>query len=588
MKWFGQWVGDRRFPWFVLAITVLLVLPTLGTGLVGDDLLHALLLREEYHWTGGVQGGWDVFRWVGQDRRHLHELMDVGFLPWWTAPQFQCAFFRPLSSLTHAFDQHFLSGFPALMHAENVALYGLVVLVAARFYRRLLAPAWVAGLATLLYALDDAHAVVVAWIAARNALIGALCGFAALVLHDRGRRDGDRVAALAAPGLFGLGLLSGEIAAGALAYLVSYALCFDPAPQRERVRSLLPYTVVALVWIVVYKGLGYGAVGGSWYIDPGSEPIAFAMAAVQRVPMLLLAQFAGVPAMLWIMVPPDQLVVMLVAALVALGVLGVAMWRVLGQDPAARFLALGSLLSLIPVCAVVPQDRTLMFCGLGAMGLVALFLARCSSAVYGSSWATRASIYAVFGFFVLVHAIAGPALLPLRGWGLTRDMSQRIEAADRSLPEITADSVLVLVNSNNMETGLYVTASRVLRGEPRPRAIRELAHAIDGNDGEIERVDERTVVITLRRGFLDEADLTGHLVRTADIPFVQGEQIEVEGMTVRVAELTPDGRPARVLFRFDRPLEDPSLVWLTWGGTGWVSSPPPALGQKAAIVAVGL
>ncbi len=39
-------------------------------------------------------------------------------------------------------------------------------------------------------------------------------------------------------------------------------------------------------------------------------------------------------------------------------------------------------------------------------------------------------------------------------------------------------------------------------------------------------------------------------------------------MTAGVVALTGDGRPAEVVFRFEVPLEDPSLSWLGYRGSG--------------------
>ena len=57
------------------------------------------------------------------------------------------------------------------------------------------------------------------------------------------------------------------------------------------------------------------------------------------------------------------------------------------------------------------------------------------------------------------------------------------------------------------------------------------------------------------------------------------------GMTVTVTESTPDGRPAEALFRFDVPLEDPSLVWLRWTHDGYSPWTPPAVGESVVLPA---
>src|SRR5437868_2413192 len=73
----------------------------------------------------------------------------------------------------------------ALMHLENLVWYGALIVACGVFYQRFARPAWVAGLATALYAFDHAHAGPVAWIANRNAIASACFGVLAVIWHDR-------------------------------------------------------------------------------------------------------------------------------------------------------------------------------------------------------------------------------------------------------------------------------------------------------------------------------------------------------------------------------------------------------------------
>ena len=226
--------GRPRAPFVAALVGVVLLLPTLGAGLFADDVTHRLLLSPSFELPGGPRGAWDLFRFVGPDRAAFHRALEMGFWPWWSAPNLRVGFFRPLTALSHALDYGALGGVPWVLHAESLALYALVVLAAAALYRRLVAPAWVATLAALAFSIDDAHSLTVVWVANRNALFAGVFGFAAVVAHDRARRDGERVAALAGPLLFAAGLLGGEAAVATLAYLAAHALWLDDAPLRRR------------------------------------------------------------------------------------------------------------------------------------------------------------------------------------------------------------------------------------------------------------------------------------------------------------------------------------------------------------------
>src|SRR6185369_5071046 len=104
-------------------------------------------------------------------------------LPWWSAPDLKLAFCRPLSALSLWLDYRLFPNSPALMHAESLLWFAALLGVVTFLYRRLLAPAWVAGLAALLYAVDPGHAVPVAWLANRNAVFATLFGVLALLAH---------------------------------------------------------------------------------------------------------------------------------------------------------------------------------------------------------------------------------------------------------------------------------------------------------------------------------------------------------------------------------------------------------------------
>ena len=59
-------------------------------------------------------------------------------------------------------------------------------------------------------------------------------------------------------------------------------------------------------------------------------------------------------------------------------------------------------------------------------------------------------------------------------------------------------------------------------------------------------------------------------------------------MTVEITALTEDDRPAEATFRFDRPLEDPSLCWLCYRENGFEPFTPPGVGASVELRTGGL
>ena len=170
-----------------------------------------------------------MFRFFRGDPERTGRLMDVGLFPWWTDPGLKAEFLQALTVLTHRLDYALWPDSPALMHAHSLFWLGAAVAVTACFYRRILGSTWVAGVAALLFAVDDARGATAGFVANRNALVAATFGVSALIAHDRGRRDGSRPAGVLAPLLLLAALFSKEEGIGTCAYLVAYALFIDSA-----------------------------------------------------------------------------------------------------------------------------------------------------------------------------------------------------------------------------------------------------------------------------------------------------------------------------------------------------------------------
>jgi len=61
-----------------------------------------------------------------------------------------------------------------------------------------------------------------------------------------------------------------------------------------------------------------------------------------------------------------------------------------------------------------------------------------------------------------------------------------------------------------------------------------------------------------------------------------GDTVELDGMRATVLARGDDG-PTRVEFRFDRPLDDPGLYFLTWRAGRLQHVVPPPIGQEISL-----
>src|SRR5688572_14219385 len=250
-------------PRFAIACCVVagvaLCSPSLWTGLVADDFLHQLMLRDHPGLPFAGRGPFDLFRFADGSPETARALTNAGVFPWWTDPKALLAFFRPLASLTHAADHRLWPEHAGLMHAQSLLWYGVLLALVGITYAGLGASRRGFALALLMFAIDDAHAPAVGWIANRNALIALCFALPALAVHARSRRGGFVHGVWLGPLLLAVGLGGGEAALSVCAYLVAYAAFLDRGPWYIRYGSLLPYVLVLISWKACCLQLGYGA-----------------------------------------------------------------------------------------------------------------------------------------------------------------------------------------------------------------------------------------------------------------------------------------------------------------------------------------
>ena len=623
--------------WIAPLLGIVLTLPSLWGGWVIDDHYHRQVLLGSDRLEGILGSRLDMFRFFDGDPERTQRMMDLGIIPWWTVPDLRGAFWRPTTALTHWLDYAFWPASPALMHAHSVAWYGILIFAVAFLNRRFLGLTTVAGLSALLYAIDDAHGMPVGFLANRNAVIATVFGVLTLLLHDQWRRRRDRIGMILALLALTASLLSSESGLGTTAYLFAYAFFLERGRFQIRAVSLLPYALLVLAWRWAWTAQGYGVSDGlSFYIDPLNSPIEFAVAVCRRLPLLLLGQWALPPSDMAILLTPSAFTILLAMSIIVLFGIGWIVVTVLRIDtssagrseltemhsPAAvpggtsaygnalelptrrilSFAAMGMFLSLLPPCATFPSDRLLLFAGLGASMLIASFLAALlnpplplgegrgegggttirylASPQKGSGGFRHVLTLSLAYVFVAIHVYIAPVGLALRSAypvgppGLHKKLYVRAP-----LDESVTEQTVVLVNPPSVIHACYLPALREMAGEPVPKRVRALAPGLPSVT--VRRLDPQTLVVRPERGYL--VLFFDRLFRNGRRPLSLGQRITLSGMTAEVTELTADGRPAGVSFRFDTPLEDRSLRWLVWIDGKFRHWTPPPIGGTVEL-----
>ena len=574
---FRNLLSDNRVPAMAAVLAMLLALPALWCGLQFDDTRQWLVLQNADHPINLYRSPFTMFYFADGNPDHAQYFMDLGFYPWWTLKTVRLAFCRPITILTHIVDHSLWPHQYSLMHLHSLLWLAALVAVVALLYRKVMGACWVAGLAALLYAIDDGHAMPVGWVANRNGLIAACFGLLAVLLHTQWRRRGSVPASFLAPVCLLLGVLSNEGAIGACAYLFAFAVFLDQGSWRTRALSLAPYAATVVAWRITYSALGYGVWGSATYIDPLQSTPVFLKALVVRAPVLLLGQWALPPSDVFLFCPPAAQCVLWALGIGFLVILTLALAPLLRRDAVARFWALGMVLALIPASTTFPTDRLMLFAGVGAMGLLAQFL----RAVLDSAGAPRPKRLRLLAYaFLVVHLVLAPILLPLRILGLAAvgDATSKCMANAPLDDEKVADQTVVFVSAPNIFLTSDLINVRALHAKPLPKHIRSLAsNSIFPVPIHLTRTDKHTLVAEPEGGY------RWYLVRDDDHPLEVGEIVEVEGMAVEVLSLVDKGYPHRVAFTFDVELEDPSLVWLQFQDMTFVPFTPPDVGESVVL-----
>ncbi len=561
-------------------IAVVLNLSSVGTGWHIDDLYHRAQFLEIGPLFDSSNMTNRMFDFLSGDPEQIRTFKELGVLPWWAADDLKLSFWRPLSSFTHVIDYTLWPDSGPLMHLYSLAWLGLLVFVTALWYRRTIAIPYVAGLAAMLYALDDAHGLPAGFLANRNAIITTTMGVLSVWVHDRARRDGFRPGLILSPLVFACALLGGESEIGAAAYLFAYAVFMEPGSVAKRLSTIAPHGLVGLGWLVAYKMMGFGASGSEFYLDPVGQPLAWLEAFFVRAPLLLLGQWFVPPSSFALLWTPAQTLGVALFGVVVLALLFVLLRPILREEPTARFFALGMMLSVVPIRAAYPNDRLLFFVGLGAMGLLAMLLVRLFDGRSAPAIGTT-----VGWVLVVVHVVVAAPLQVMMSASMAAQ-EPFYAAAPRSLPDdpALASQRLVVVNQPSFFYGQYVLLIRTLDSRPAPLGILLMAPGTSALT--VERASTHEVVIEADDGYL-----SGPLdqIYRATGGFPEGYRLELSDVRITVVSVTADGRPRRVRFTFAAPLEDPSLRWVLYEDGGrYVPFAVPPAGDSAHVPAVEL
>jgi hypothetical protein len=554
---------------FVFLATVLALLGLPAACFVADDLIQLCTL--EGFFPAGGSAPWRLYTLSDGVPAHVLALENAGALPWFFDPSFRMDFLRPTSSALLSLDYRLFGLHPLGYAVHDAVWFVLLVLSAALVFRYALPKG--AQLSSLIFAISGIHGIL-AWTATRHIAIAGALGLFGLLAHLRGRLEARPALRVLALVLLALSLSASEAGVALAAYVFAFELFGAEDSRRSRLSAALPVALLLGLYLAV-RALAGAAVAGSGYIDPSSEPLRFLAELPGRLLVLGGGVLAGGSADLWVLLPHERRLLMFGgAALIAAFSLPFSLaWT--SAPPAERrpvaWLAAAALLSAVPFAGTPIGSRCLVIPFFGGAALVAFVLRRWWTVLRREAGALRRVAGVLCLLFALVHLGMAPierlGLPFLLRAGMHDHLARAMDEADISPTELSTAQV-VLLDAPDMAVGFHSWFFRKLHGMPMPAQWRVLSWA------PCEHHYQRTGEATL------ELDLRDCSIESPNVP--TGEVIALEGLVATVLSTGEQG-PDRVAFRFDRPLDDPSVRLLAWDGTKLIRVDAPELGTTLRL-----
>lgn len=581
--------------------------PSLGSGYRGDDFPQRAMLTGEF---AAPRSPLDLFSFASGDPRDVQQLMDFGYVPWWTVPNLRLRMWRPLASALMVLDQRVLDASVEFQHAHSLFWYAVLVFVASRLFRRWLSLGAAIG-ATVLFAVEEGHTFPVGWLANRSTLTATALGFLTLELHASAREASTeaptarkiatgRAAATAL--CAGLALLAGEYAFTALAYVFAYE-CLRPEPIAQRLRLSLPVIAPTLSYLAVHSWIGSDIVGSGFYLSPIREPLQFAGAALLRVPAMFADLSFGLPADWFNGIGPlrnfflqknwfsPEAWRVFPAWPVWNGAIGyltiLAFWmfvrEAIARAPESsrrplQVMAIGSLLSLFPAAGSLPGDRLIVAAAMGVSGVYGTLI------VHALPRPGALRLRSILAWSV-AFAIAGPLSIDrvyhqARGFAFSSEGQQLwARSADLPVGDEARDTRVYLISTADFMTAVNLPWARLAGGSPLPRSYRRLSPGAIPCD--VLRTSDRSLRIMPLSSDIAYSAMPS-LYRGESAPMRAGQLIRLPGLDVLV-EHVRDGNPSLMHFTFDRPLEDPRLWFLESTVDGLRRFTLPKVGETVRV-----
>jgi hypothetical protein len=300
-----------------------------------------------------------------------------------------------------------------------------------------------------------------------------------------------------------------------------------------------------------------------------------------RMPALLVSLLFGMPSSIVIRMPYlDQAMYASGAAMACLLVIWLIRGAGLWVSPQLRFFALGSLLALVPVCAVAPQNRVLIHAEIGMSGVISLMCVSLMASLQRDKRSVGAVGKVMVPLMLVLHLLVAP-ILTLGGAASLGPLSQVATNMASGLPhEVTQPGArVVLINSPVPDQVFYMPLVRSYLGLASPKSMWSLANGPE-QALRLEVLDESTIRLASPTAF---QEIIERDVRS--LPFKPGDEVKLDGMNVTVEAVSPEGGALVARFQFASPMSDAPWQFYVWENGGFRKFVMPGPGQVVELPA---
>jgi len=352
------------------------------------------------------------------------------------------------------------------------------------------------------------------------------------------------------------------------------------------VTAFLPVLAVTAVYVVLYKGMGYGAYGSGSYLDPTGEPLVYAAAVPMRLLALAGGLLATVPVDLWVLFLSLRPLLSL-TGLAALLLFAYLLWRCWpaleeGHRRTLRWIIPGTALSLLPVAATFPMNRLLLVPSIGGSVVVATVLAH-----YRGTWRQLAGVrkrlaMALVGILVLVNFIVPPLAWTAQSLIITK--------LDRHVEEVYAATPLVYSGDPAVHNVLLVAPDPLACAYPpiihalltRSKGLAPwLCLSLAPHDHRLTRTAGNSLTLEVIDGCMLRTEFE-QLMRGPSWPLRKGDKLNLCGVEITILEANDTG-PTKLGVTFERSLDDKALNFIVWKDGGMKHFEMPPVGGSVVV-----